>query len=66
MTGGEFTDSTFSFGIPYKYIVRAWVSGGYTDSTPARICYGKTAVVLETDDDELIIDKSEETYLPYA
>ena len=66
MTGGEFTDSTFSFGIPYKYIVRAWASGGYTDSTPARICYGKTAVVLETDDDELIIDKSEETYLPYA
>lgn len=66
MTGGEFTDSTFSFGIPYKYIVRAWTSGGYTDSTPARICYGKTAVVLETDDDELIIDKSEETYLPYA
>ena len=66
MTGGEFTDSTFSFGIPYKYIVRAWASGGYTDSTPARICYGKTAVVLETDDDELIIDKSEETYLPYT
>jgi hypothetical protein len=66
MTGGEFTDSTFSFGTPYKYIVRAWASGGYTDSTPARICYGKTAVVLETDDDELIIDKSEEEYLPYA
>ena len=66
MTGGEFTDSTFSFGIPYKYIVRAWANGGYTDSTPERICYGKTAVVLETDDDELIIDKSEETYLPYA
>ena len=65
-TGGEFTDSTFSFGIPYKYIVRAWANGGYTDSTPERICYGKTAVVLETDDDELIIDKSEETYLPYA
>ena len=66
MTGGVFTDSTFGFGIPYKYVVRAWATGGYTDSVPQRTCYEKTAIVLESDSDELIIDKSEETYLPYA
>ena len=31
-----------------------------------RICYKKTAVVLETDEDEIILDKSEEKFLPFA
>ncbi len=66
MEAGTFKDATFGFDIPYKYVVRAWSTGGYTDSVPARICYPKIAVVLETDDDELIIEKSEETFLPYA
>lgn len=64
--GDTFMDATFGFGIPYRYVVRAWSTGGYTDSDPERICYPKSAIVLETDDDELVIDKSEETYLPYA
>ena len=66
MTAGAFTDSTFGFGISYKYVVRAWASGGYTDSDPNYICYQKSAIVLETSDDELEIDKSEDVYLPYA
>ena len=66
MVGGVFTDSTFGFGIPYKYVVRAWATGGYTDSAVQRICFDKTAIVIESDSDELVIDKSEDEYLPYA
>ncbi len=58
-------DTTFGFDRQYKYIVRAWATGGYTDSDPERICYPKTAIVLETNNDELIIDRSDETFLPY-
>lgn len=63
--GESLTDATFGFDIPYKYIVRAWATGGYTDSDPARICYPMSAIVLETADDELVIDRSDETFLPY-
>ena len=66
MTAGQFTDSTFGFDRQYKYIVRAWATGGYTDSAPERICYPYPGIVLETTDDELVLDKSEDTYLPYA
>ena len=66
MTAGKFTDSTFGFDRQYKYIVRAWVTGGYTDSDPERVCYPKISIVLQTEDDELEIDKSEEIYLPYT
>ena len=59
-------DVTFGFGIPYRYVIRAYSTGGYTDSDPERICYQKTAVVLDTDDAELIIDRSEDKYLPYT
>ena len=65
MTAGKFTDSTFGFDRQYKYIVRAWATGGYTDSDPERVCYPKISIVLQTEDDELEIDKSEEIYLPY-
>ena len=66
MTAGKFTDSTFGFDRQYKYIVRAWVTGGYTDSDPERVFYPKISIVLQTEDDELEIDKSEEIYLPYT
>ena len=66
MTAGQFTDSTFGFDRQYKYIVRAWATGGYTDSAPERICYPYPGIVLETTDDELVLDKSEDTYLPYT
>lgn len=65
-TAGKFTDSTFGFDRQYKYIVRAWATGGYTDSDPERVCYPKISIVLQTEDDELEIDKSEEIYLPYT
>lgn len=60
------TDATFGFGIPYRYVVRAYSTGGYTDSDPERICYPKTAVVLETDADEIVTDKSEDKFLPFS
>ena len=60
------TDTTFGFGIPYRYVVRAYSTGGYTDSDPERICYPKTAIVLETNTDEIVIDKSEDKFLPYS
>lgn len=66
MPMGKFTDSTFGFDRQYKYIVRTWESGGYTDSDPERVCYPKISIVLQTEDDELEIDKSEEIYLPYT
>lgn len=66
MAAGKFTDSTFGFDRQYKYIVRAWATGGYTDSDPERVCYPKISIVLQTEDDELEIDKSEEIYLPYT
>jgi hypothetical protein len=59
-------DSTFGFGIPYRYVVRAYSTGGYTDSDPERICYPKTAIVLETSTDEIVIDKSEDKFLPFS
>lgn len=60
------TDTTFGFGIPYRYVVRAYSTGGYTDSDPERICYPKTAIVLETSTDEIVIDKSEDKFLPFS
>ncbi len=66
LQNGSFVDTTWGFGIPYKYVVRAWTTGGYTDSDPMRTCYKKTAVVLETDEDEIILDRSEEKFLPFA
>ena len=60
------TDTTFGFGIPYRYVVRAYSTGGYTDSDPERICYPKTAIVLETNTDEIVIDKSEDKFLPFS
>lgn len=66
MDAGILIDATFGFGIPYRYVVRAWSTGGYTDSDPERICYSKSAVVLETLADELVIDRSEQTYLPFV
>ena len=62
----SFVDNTFGFDTTYRYVVRAYGTGGYTDSDPERIHYSKVAVVLETDDDELIIDRSEEVFLPYS
>lgn len=66
MTAGKFTDSTFGFSKHYNYKIRAWATGGYTDSAPERICYPFNGIALETTDDELVIDKSLETYLPYT
>lgn len=63
--GVPFIDKTFGFGITYRYVVRAFSTGGYTDSDPEYICYNKTAIVLETDSDEIILDRSEEKFLPY-
>ena len=61
-----FIEKTFGFDIPYRYVVRAYSTGGYTDSDPERICYSKSAIVLETEDDELVIDRSEDTFFPYS
>ncbi len=62
----SFVDNTFGFETTYRYVVRAYGTGGYTDSDPERIHYSKPAVVLETEDDEIIIDRSEEVFLPYT
>ena len=62
---GRFTDNTYKFFVPYRYVLRAYAGAGYSDSDPVRINHGLTAIVLETDDDELILSKSEEEYLPY-
>lgn len=63
---GMFTDKTFALSTVYRYVVRAYSTGGYTDSDPERIICHKAAVVLETADDEVILDRSENTFLPYA
>ena len=66
LQNGSFVDASWGFGIPYRYVVRAWTTGGFTDSDPMRICYKKSAVVLETDEDEIILDRSEEKFLPFS
>lgn len=63
---GTFTDKTFALGTVYRYVVRAYSTGGYTDSDPERAICHKDAVILETADDEVILDKSEESFLPYS
>ena len=47
-------------------MLRAYAGAGYTDSDPVRIKHGINAVVLDTDEEELILDRSEETFLPYT
>ena len=66
LESATFVDATFGFDTTFRYVVRAYATGGYTDSDPERIHCLKAAVVLETEDDEIIIDRSEETFLPYA
>lgn len=63
---GVFIDKTFALGTVYRYVVRAYSTGGYTDSNPERAICHKAAVVLETSDDEVVLDRSENTFLPYA
>jgi hypothetical protein len=65
-SSNSFVEKTFGFDIPYRYVVRAYSTGGYTDSDPERICYSKSAIVLETEEDEIVIDRSEETFFPYS
>lgn len=64
--GDEYIDKTFALYTTYKYYVRAYSTGGYTDSEPARAICKKTAVILETKDDEIILDRSESTFLSYS
>lgn len=66
MEDGEFIDKTFALGTIFRYVVRAYESGGYTDSDPERVFCKKDVVILETTDDEIILDRSENTFLPYA
>lgn len=63
---GVFIDKTFALDTVYRYVVRAYSTGGYTDSNPERVICHKAAVVLETSDDEVVLDRSENTFLPYA
>ena len=63
---GVFIDKTFALSTVYRYVVRAYSTGGYTDSDPERLVCHKDAVILETTDDEVILDRSEETFLPYS
>ena len=64
--GNEYIDKTFALYTTYKYYVRVYSTGGYTDSEPVRAVCKKTAIVLETNDDEIILDRSESTFLPYT
>lgn len=62
----EYIDKTFALETPYRYVVRAYSTGGYTDSEPARaICHSET-VIIESVDDEVILDRSESQFLPYV
>lgn len=62
----EYIDKTFALETPYRYVVRAYSTGGYTDSDPARaICHSET-VIIESADDEVILDRSESQFLPYV
>ena len=62
----EYVDKTFALETLYRYIVRAYGTGGYTDSDPARaICHSET-VIIESEDDEVILDRSESQFLPYV
>ena len=62
----EYIDKTFALETLHRYVVRAYGTGGYTDSDPARaICHSET-VIIESDDDEVILDRSESQFLPYV
>ena len=62
----EYIDKTFALETLYRYVVRAYSTGGYTDSDPARaICHSET-VIIESEDDEVILDRSESQFLPYV
>ena len=62
----EYVDKSFALETLHRYVVRAYGTGGYTDSDPARaICHSET-VIIESDDDEVILDRSESQFLPYV
>ena len=66
ITEDEYIDKTFALETLHRYVVRAYSTGGYTDSDPARaICHSET-VIIESDDDEVILDRSESQFLPYV
>ena len=62
----EFIDRTAKFNTSYCYKVRAYASAGYTDSDVARFRCNSKKVALQTDDIEVFLDTSEETFLPHS
>lgn len=62
----EYIDRTLKFNTPYIYKVRAYASAGYTDSDVARFKFSSDRISLNTDELELILEKSEEEFLPYT
>lgn len=65
-SGASFIDDTFKLNTPYAYKVRAYASGGYTDSAVERYKCESERVVLQASDKTLILSKSENEFLPYA
>ena len=65
ITGTSFTDKTLKFNTPYVYKVRAWATGGYTDTAVQRYRSESERICLQADNTELYLGSSDEEYLPY-
>lgn len=61
----EYTDDTLASGVEYKYYVRAWDGGGYTDSEPKSITINFDGSIIKTNNFELNLRTSEDKFLAH-
>ena len=60
-----YIDKTAKFNTGYSYKVRAYATGGYTDSDVAHFRCNSEKVAIQTADLDIFLDRSEEEFLPY-
>ena len=60
-----YIDKTAKFNTGYSYKVRAYATGGYTDSDVAHFRCNSDKVAIQTADLDIFLDRSEEEFLPY-
>lgn len=61
-----YIDKTAKFNTGYSYKVRAYASAGYTDSDVIHFRFNSTKVAIQTESDDIFLDRSEEEFLPYS
>lgn len=61
-----YIDKTAKFNTGYSYKVRCYASAGYTDSDVIHFRFNSNKVAIQTESEDIFLDRSEEEFLPYS